>query len=82
MDPKGESKSFKFTKKSRLTNLMIVERNCIGLGEMLVHAALGGSKVKSVNLGKRETPGLMAATPALAEELRITLPDLSITGKI
>ena len=32
--------------------------------------------MKSGNLGKRETPDLMAATPALAEELRITLPEL------
>ena len=37
--------------------------------------------MKSVNLGKRETPDLMAATPALAEELRITLPELAYYGQ-
>ena len=37
--------------------------------------------MKSVNLDKRETPDLMAATPALAEALRITLPELAHHGQ-
>ena len=37
--------------------------------------------MKSVNLGKRETPDLMAATPALAEELGITVPELAHYGQ-
>ena len=32
--------------------------------------------MKSGNLGKREAPGLIAATPALAEELGMALPEL------
>ena len=37
--------------------------------------------MKSVNLGKREAPGLMAATPAPAEELRMALPELPLRVK-